>query len=215
MTKYAAQKNFGAKRTADRSENASPEGKLYLRRYFLDTYHAGARRDAAPDVGRVRPIVVDCCQAEGLLWNKLRKEYDVGYVGYDRERKRGRVTMDSARVLAAPALPFDIIDVDTYGSPWRHWITLLPNIVKPTTVFLTLGNSDGLKSVDSTVVDAVGLGHMQSRIPQSLRWKLDRFSLDACLSLCYNYGVLMVEAQEVAPRSRNARYFGVRIVPPR
>jgi hypothetical protein len=82
-------------------------------------------------------------------------------------------------------------------------------------VFLTLGNAGGIASIDSAVIEAVGLRKM-SRLPaQALRWKLDQIAVESCLALCYHYGVRIVEAQQVYPPARNARYYGLRVVPPK
>jgi ubiquinone/menaquinone biosynthesis C-methylase UbiE len=45
--------------------------KWKLRRYFLDKYF-----------GEKEFSVLDCCAGEGLVWRKLREEYNVRYVGY-------------------------------------------------------------------------------------------------------------------------------------
>jgi hypothetical protein len=186
------------------TDNDAPAGKLMLRRHFMTKYHAEGRA-----------IVLDCCQAGGVLWRTLRREFDVTYWGVDRIAKRGRLAVDSSRLLLASSLPYDVIDVDTYGSPWQHWKNMLPNIVRPTTVFLTLGNAGGIASIDSAVIEAVGLRKM-SRLPaQALRWKLDQIAVESCLALCYHYGVRIVEAQQVYPPARNARYYGLRVVPPK
>jgi hypothetical protein len=188
---------------AGREDNASPEGKLHLRRYFLKKYHAATK-----------PVVLDCCQAGGVLWSALRDEFEVKYLGVDRVGKKGRLAIDSARLLMLPGLPYDVIDVDTYGSPWQHWKNLLPNLAQPTTVFLTLGKAGGLTSVDSAVIQSLGLQRMKRAIPQALRWKLDQLAVDSCLSLAYHYGIKINEALECIPPSTNARYFGLRLEPP-
>lgn len=191
-------------RSHSKSDNAHLDGKLKLRRHFLDTYHAAGQ-----------PRVLDCCQATGLLWTQLRQEYKVKYLGVDRVPEKGRLAIDSVRMLGTPNLPYDVIDVDTYGSPWRHYKTLLPNLTRPTTVFLTLGwgNGGGMSSVDGIVMQMVGLGRASRLPPKALQWRLDRFAVDACLSMSYLYGVRIIEAREVVPSSKNARYFGLHLNP--
>jgi hypothetical protein len=201
-------KRFAGMSGAAKVDNASPAGKLALRRYFLDKYHSATVIEPA-----VHPVVLDCCQAGGVLWSTLRDEYDVTYWGVDRVAKRGRLAVDSARLLTSPGLPYDVIDIDTYGSPWQHWKNLLPNLVKPATVFLTLGRAGGITSVDSAVIESLGLGRMKASIPQSLRWKLDQMAVDSCLAMSYIYGVKIEDAQEVISQSKNARYFGLRVIP--
>lgn len=193
-------------------DNDAKDAKLYLRRYFLDKYHHASRFDHVD--GHRRPNVLDCCQAEGVLWGELRRDYDVRYLGVDRTVKKGRLAMDSTRILAFPRLPYQIIDVDTYGSPWRHWDTLLPNLIGPTTVFLTLGRIGGsLATVDAAVMQALGLDRLSRKPPQTLRWKIDKEAVASCFARCYHYGVRILEAQEVLPAPKSARYFGVHLIP--
>lgn len=190
--------------SGERVENASPESKLQLRRHFLRKYHSDRP---------TFPRVLDCCQADAVLWSQLRQEFNVHYWGVDRVAKRGRLAIDSVRLLASPSLAYDVIDVDTYGSPWQHWKTMLPNIRKPTTVFLTLGRAGGLTSVDGAVLEALGLSRMRCPIPQALRWKLDGLAVGACLAQAHAWGLKISEAVEVVPPSRNARYFGLHLHP--
>jgi hypothetical protein len=187
---------------AEKVDNRTLDGKLMLRRHFLEKYHADTKA-----------VVLDCCQAEGRIWGQLRGEFSVKYWGVDRVAQHGRMAIDSVRLLAQPSLPYDVIDVDTYGSPWRHWETMLPNLVKPVSVFLTLGQmASNLANVDSIVLKAVGL-KMSRAVPSALRWRLDQLAVDSCLAIAYSYGVQIIEAQEVLPVTKNARYFGLRLQP--
>ncbi|HEY7233877.1 MAG TPA: hypothetical protein VH539_06985 [Gemmatimonadaceae bacterium] len=185
-----------------REDNSDPSKKLQIRRHFLSRYHANTV-----------PVVLDCCQAEARLWTTLRREFTVKYWGVDRVGKRGRLTIDSVRLLAQPGLPYDVIDVDTYGSPWQHWTTLLPNLRRPTTVFLTLGHVGGITAVDGAVLHALGLSRMRCPIPNALRWKLDALAVGACFAQALTRGLEVVEAVEVTPPAKNARYFGVHLRP--
>ena len=82
----------------------------------------------------------------------------------DVKPARGRVKVDSERILAMPGWDFDVIDIDTYGMPWGHWIAAVRNAKAAVTVFLTVGNvtlnaatiyveakSEGIHSFLSTV----------------------------------------------------------------
>jgi hypothetical protein len=112
-----------------KTDNAHLASKLLLRRHMLERHHAD---------GDIR--VFDCCQGSGVIWDSLRREFDVrSYWGVDVKPKKGRLKIDSRKVVAQPGLKANVVDIDTYGMPWEHWIGLLPNIEEPTTVFLTLG----------------------------------------------------------------------------
>src|SRR6266576_3131176 len=138
-----------------KTDNTSPAAKLELRRYFLRAYHA------------TEPIhVLDCCQATGFLWRTLRKEFPLAsYWGLDLKPKKGRLKLDSVRVLAQPGWPQNVVDVDTYGSPWKHWTALLPHVTKPLTVFLTIGHAHRL-GIDSVTLETLGLGAL--KIPPAI-----------------------------------------------
>lgn len=199
---YVPGKTFTPGGRPPQRDNAETDGKLALRRHFLERYHADRQT-----------AVIDCCQAEARLWSELRHEFDVRYWGVDRVAKKGRLAIDSVRLLAQPNLPYDVIDVDTHGSPWQHWKTMLPNIRKPTSVFLTLGKAGGLTSVDSAVLDALGLSRLRTPIPNALRWKLDGLSVGACLAQALTWGLKISEAVECYPPAPNARYFGLHVHP--
>src|SRR5688500_1633113 len=106
----------------------------------------------------------------------------------------------------------DVIDVDTYGSPWRHWAALLPNVSRPTTVFLTIGATMFRGSVDAFALEAMGLRFKRLHLPESMCGKLSDLSLPYCLHLARRFGVEISDAIE-AVSDGNARYIGCRIHP--
>jgi hypothetical protein len=129
-------------------DNDNAKSKLDLRRHFLSTYHAD---------GSAR--VFDCCQGSALIWSKLRKEFPIAsYWGVDLKAKSGRLKIDSSRVLEQPGWKENVIDVDTYGSPWEHWTAILQNMGESATVFLTIGTmSKGMQNFDRVSERALGL----------------------------------------------------------
>lgn len=183
-----------------KTDNDNFAGKLALRRYFLRRYHEGRT-----------PLVFDACQATGQLWKALRTEFAVTYFGVDHVAQPGRLRIESERVLATPGWQFDVIDVDTYGSPWLHWEQIMKHGRAPVTVFLTIGSSMFGGSTDNAALRAVGLGRVVKRLPPSMRKKLDRIAVDACLALSFRHGWKVVDAQE-APPGRSARYLGLYMV---
>lgn len=183
-----------------KTDNDNFAGKLALRRYFLRRYHEGRT-----------PLVFDACQATGQLWKALRTEFTVTYFGVDHVAQPGRLRIESERVLATPGWQFDVIDVDTYGSPWLHWEQIMKHGRAPVTVFLTIGSSMFGGSTDNAALRAIGLGRVVKRLPPSMRKKLDRIAVDACLALTFTHGWEVVDAQE-APPGRSARYLGLHMV---
>ena len=111
-----------------KTDNSNLAAKLALRRWFLDRFHAGRAFS-----------VFDACQGSGLIWSELAKSYEFEYWGVDTKRSPGRLAVDSRRILSLPGIGADVVDIDTYGSPWRHWMMLLPNVIRPASVFLTEG----------------------------------------------------------------------------
>ena len=184
-----------------KTDNHNPAAKLALRRHFLREYHADDS-----------PHVLDCCQGGGLLWQELRKEFAVAsYWGVDVKPKKGRLKLDSVRVLAQPGWPQNVVDIDTYGSPWKHWAAMLPNIARPTTVFLTIGQVQiGGGQLIKEAKEALELKDL--RIPPAISAKLNRFAVPYLLAQSDWYGIIVTEALEAAS-SGNARYIGVRLEP--
>ena len=192
-------------------DNSRLGAKLALRRYFLETYHSAAFN------------VFDACQGSAVIWSELRREYTCSYWGVDVKHSRGRLTIDSKRVLAQPGWDFDVIDVDTYGSPWGHWEALLPNVTRPVTVFLTVGliRAAGGGVVRKAFLKAVGLSFRRLRLPPGLGAAVSTELIPLALGLCHRHGLEVVEAAEaVQPlagpahrTSPTARYFGVHLRP--
>jgi hypothetical protein len=192
--------------TATKTDNANLPAKLALRRHFLQKYHA----DQPPDV-------LDCCQGEAVIWDHLRREFEPAtYWGVDLKPKKGRLKIDSVRILQQPGWPQNVVDIDTYGSPWKHWEALLPNLSRPTTVFLTVaqmlmvGGFQGKGSPEAA--RAIGLGPLTQKCPNVLLAKVTRLAVSYCLTRTCDYGIILVEAVE-AISAGNARYIGVRLEP--
>lgn len=185
-------------------DNSNLPAKLALRRYMLDKYHAD---------GGVS--VLDCCQGSGVIWGRLRKEYDVpSYWGVDVKPKKGRLKIDSARILAQPGWSQCVIDIDTYGSPWKHWMAMLPNVTRPITVFLTIGQVSvgGGSRMISEVRSVCGFGGL--RVPQSISARINAsdYAMKSMLAAGRRYGIIVDEAVE-AVSNGSARYVGVRLRP--
>ena len=189
-----------------KTDNSRIKTKLGLRRYFLDRYHGD---------GDIR--VFDACQGTGLIWRHLAREYKLTrYWGVDKREKRGRLAVDSARILGQPGLQENVIDIDTYGLPWKHYAALLQNINEPTTVFLTIGfvammGGGGRSSMEAA---AFGMsGQLLELCPPGLLAKLHKHSLSYCLTSGCDHDTLLIEAAEGFPRAPHARYIGVRLQP--
>jgi hypothetical protein len=186
-----------------KTDNHRPESKLALRRHFLRAYHSDSPAH-----------VLDCCQATGLLWKKLTKEFSLAsYLPLDVKPRKGRLKLDSSRYLASPGWTHNVVDIDTYGSPWDHWLALLKTApAQPLTVFLTIGMTTiagGAMSNSSKLV--LGLT-FRATMPKSLTAQLhDRATL-AMLAHARRCRFEIAECLE-APRGEHARYIGVRLVP--
>lgn len=190
-----------------KTDNANMPFKLGIRRYFLDKYH---QLDL--------PNVFDACQGDRLLWSNLEREYELaGYWGVDKRFRRGRIKIDSRRILEQSGWPQNVIDIDVYGGPWGHWFALLPNVERPTTVFLTMGTAGKnghMTRLERVALDALGMGTIQSitRITV-LNRPLIPMSIPYCLAAARNYGLEIVEAAEasVTDYEYRTRYIGVRL----
>lgn len=189
------------------TDNAALHLKVALRRHLLRRYHAD---------GDIR--VFDACQGDGLVWNRLRAEFPVKtYWGVDIKPGRGRIRIDSRRILCQRRLDSNIVDIDTYGFPWSHWGALLSAVTEPTTVFLTVAIV--LKQCRSKVANEVRsvlrLPH-DWPVPNAMAEALNSLATDHFLSLRATSGLRVSDVFEcVQPYSRQgsrpARYIGVRL----
>lgn len=196
--------------TGPKTDNHNPAAKLALRRHFLAKYHADTP-----------PAVLDCCQATGRLWLELRKEFKLlEYWGVDLAPKKGRLKIDSVRILDQPGWRQSVVDIDTYGSPWRHWFALLRNCDHSVTVFLTIGivrifgGGTDLETLRVLGLDAL-FAKLKARgikAPAGVTAPVrDRLGLDACISAASESGFEITECVEADNAGGNARYIGVRL----
>lgn len=189
-----------------KTDNANMPKKLAIRRYMLDKYHQG------------EPLrVFDCCQGEGKIWGVLRNEYEVQtYWGVDVKPKRGRLKIDSIRILQAGLKNENVVDIDTYGEPWNHYAELCDKLVQPTTVFLTCGIPGNASFRSQVFAESVGFGDL--KIPGVLHCRANR-ALGAIYALTRTCGnCTIVEAVQCVHRFGSqslTRYFGVRLEPNR
>lgn len=186
-----------------RVDNHNAGAKLALRRHFLDKYHADGRFS-----------VFDACQGSGTLWKELRPWYPCDYWGVDLKPKPGRLEADSIRLLEA-GVTADVIDVDAYGSPWRHYNALLPNVAAPVTVFLTEGMVwNGGLNVPAEILDATGLRLPTLQVPRALAVRtVMPDSWKYAISGARKHGLRVAEIVESMNKGGSARYFGVRLEP--
>lgn len=192
--------------TQPKTDNDHFGAKVTLRRYFLERYHTGTNGQPA--------LVFDACQATGQLWSALRRDFRCQYWGVDKTPMKGRLKIDSSRVLEQPGWKFTVVDVDTYGSPFAHWEAILKNAKHPVTVFLTIRSAGMAGAADGALKRLIGLGALAQRVPVSMGPKLTEIGVAHCLAMSYTYGHDVIECRE-APRGRTARYIGIRLEPAR
>lgn len=120
--------------------------------------------------------------------------------------------MDSVRLLAQPGWRETVLDVDTYGSPFKHWLALLPNLSRPTTVFLTIGRG-GPQMVRLGREELKMLGITMPQIFKmsgAITHGLADLCISHALALSRDFGWTVIDAVE-AVSDGNARYLGVRL----
>jgi hypothetical protein len=102
------------------------------------------RTKALAAAGLTHVRVLDLCAGEGDIWREMRKHVDVtSYVPVDRKpRAFGSIKGEALTIARAIDLTmFDVIDVDTYGSPWEIWLNLAQRIRSREVVCLTHGTT--------------------------------------------------------------------------
>ena len=182
-----------------KTDNGNLSDKLHLRRKVLDEYF-----------GKKQFSVFDCCQGKQVIWKYLRREYKCRYMGVDVKPEKGRLKIDSRRLLQINADKFDVIDIDTYGSPVQHIKALLPLVKKRVILFLTYGQLRvGGGNYDHAIKKALGIPF---EIPNAIGVSLSFQYFDQILAGTISAGIKIVECIE-APRSRNARYLALVVAP--
>lgn len=183
-----------------KTDNHNPAAKLELRRYFLrQLVQAG------------EPIhVLDCFQGSGVLWSRLREEFPVAsYWGVDLKPKKGRLKIDSARILEQTGWTQNVVDLDAYGSPWKHFQNLISTCEHSITVFLTIGMVKiGGGNCGKAALEIAGVRFRKLKLPGALGVKLSEQTLNHALALAENRGFQIGEIFEAFPQ-KNARYLGL------
>lgn len=119
------------------------------------------------------------------------------------------VRVKSERVLGLRGISENVIDIDTYGQPWKHWYPLLANVTPPTTVFLTVTTAiGGLSNLSKHDVRVLGLRHLP--IPSGVMASLARLAIQYHLAAADEHGLAITCAKEAFPHG-NARYLGLRL----
>ena len=178
-------------------DNHDSTKKLDLRRAFLN------------DFPKDQPLsVCDCFSGENeVIWTQLRKDFNVGkYLALDIKEKRGRIAMDSLDYLKLQKFDHDVIDLDSYGSPWEHWFEVLKR-VRTCVVFLTIGQVR-LNIQPKILLRKIGINF---KIPASFFWPISQTCIAAGLAESLkNYRVeKCLEAQNPGGY---CRYFGIKLV---
>ncbi|MEN6533788.1 MAG: hypothetical protein ABFD89_09015 [Bryobacteraceae bacterium] len=183
-----------------KTDNAFLEAKLSLRRHMLQKYHAQKR---------VR--VFDACQGSGVLWAHLRREFQCEYWGVDVKPKPGRLTIQSERLLDLPGWDFDVIDVDTYGEPWKHWQGICKHGSHALTVFLTIGLVKMMGgNAGNAILEMAGIRF--TKMPNALKGRIVERLHDYALWSCREHGWTIPYIAEATVIGRaTARYLGVRL----
>lgn len=186
-----------------KTDNHNLRAKLELRRAMLNSLLAARKKSGqGPALS-----VCDCFSGEReAIWTQLRKEFNIGdYLALDVKAKPNRLKLDSLRYLQNQLWTHDVIDLDAYGSPWRHWFEVLRR-GQSCLVFLTIGNtmfrqqqSEGLAALGITFEIPGGLHAAVSAI-------VAEYSLAACLQK-----FTVIKAIEALNPGGNARYIGIQL----
>jgi len=185
-----------------KTDNHSLTLKLDLRRQLLAPFSAA------------HPLrVLDCCAGHGRLWAALRGEFPVAsYLAFDLQRRPGALRCDSARWLHDVPLTATVVDIDTYGEPWRHYFALLsaPWPQPDMLIFLTLGRGLGnMGAVSAESLAAAGIPPKWSPLMPRASDVLRDLLNTACLSLCHAHGAQVVQSLRAKPHDAATLYFGL------
>lgn len=184
-----------------KTDNHNAIAKLHLRRHFLRAWHP------------TPPDVLDCFAGYSVLWSQLKAEFAIAhYTGIEMRKIPGRLRMDSLQYLRRDDWQHDVIDLDAYGSPWKHLLAALPHLVtngKACTIFLTIGNA-GLGSQDRDLIKAAGIPF---DVPKGLHKGLADYFTHVGLALPLRFGLEIVDCQESPNPGGTCRYIGLHVRP--
>ncbi len=189
-----------------KTDNHNLKAKLELRRHFLRAANYG------------RPIsVCDCFSGSEVIWGALAKEFKVGfYLALDVKAKRGRLKLDSFRYLQNQAWSHDVVDLDAYGSPWRHFFEVIKRLsadgaqglTRPTIlVFLTIGNTVW----NQQQAEALACLGIPFEVPAAIEGQLADLVFDCCLAAPLSAGLCIQEAAEALNPGGSCRYIGLKL----
>lgn len=185
-----------------KTDNGNLKSKLELRKHFIDKF-----------LYKKEFSVFDACQGNGLIWESLKKKYKYKYWEVDVKKKKGRLKIESQRILQQPGWLFDVIDIDTYGQPWKHWLSLLPNITAPVIIFLTIGmvKIGGGGTYPKEILNKI-FPKFKMDIPKSLISYRDKYITNQMLAIVENYKYKIIYAAE-SESGKTVRYIGMYIKP--
>jgi len=158
--------------------------------------------------------VLDCCAGDRVLWKRLEREWKPdSYVGLDIKRKPAPVLKaDSVRWLRSMPLKATLVDVDTYGEPWKHWRTLLrANWTHDRIgVCLTMGNGGkAMGALGNAALKALGIPTTwRKRLPPACDARREA-AVDACMYLAVELGCTVLDTREAGGANRWTRYIAV------
>lgn len=153
--------------------------------------------------------VLDCFAGSEAIWKQLRTEFAVeDYLALDVKQRKGRLKLDSARFVAEQTGDFNIIDLDAYGAPWDHFVSVL-KWHRPLIVFLTVG-AVGMKAQSKTALALAGIPPLT---PIGMHSQLHDYITESCLTAPLYHGFTIGRTLEALNPGGSARYFGMQITP--
>jgi len=190
-----------------RTDNYNEEVKLEIRRYLIKHII---------DSGR-KLNVFDACQGDRILWTQLEKEFPLeSYFGVDTKSQRGRLTIDSSRIIDKLPEETTFIDIDTWGSPVPHLLALCKGKTRYdyVGVALTIGmiTRRGAGAIPKEIQYLMGLTdniRIRMKLQGPLTAKLQKYIYPYILYLPTLHDYDIIDIVEAVPPSRTARYFGM------
>lgn len=178
-----------------KTDNQNLQVKVDLRLEYLNRYGGTS--------------CIDCCQGSGAIWKQIRPLFpDVRYFGIDQKRKSGRHSCDSSRILALKDQTWDVVDIDTYGCPFSHYLNLCKSMTVDTTVFLTYGHGLGAGPATSSAVrNIIGI---PKKTPQSLAYMAQSKYINIVLYSCICYDIIPSDITHIK-QSDTVDYYALRL----
>jgi len=157
--------------------------------------------------------ILNCCAAKNKVWRSLDEFYNTSIIHLDLNPQfDGVIKCDANDYVQNNDLSkFDIIDIDTYGSPWDIFFNSIKSCTGTTVFFLTWGRTEkNLFNVPNIIKQTFNFPKSSKKGRNPLCKYMEK-NITSLLVRGYENGIFIKDVYEGFPQG-NARYFGLTVI---